>query len=143
MKKQNNIEKNLVGGLTKKGKKVLAKKILINVFTKVALKTKKPFPVIIKAIIEKLGLLLEVKTVKMRRNSHIVPSPAGANRRNYLIVKKLLSAVGLDQTNRSIVDKLSDEIFAILRARSSKSLSQRNAVVKQAIINRSNTHYRW
>jgi ribosomal protein S7 len=143
MKKNSNIYDVLLGCITKQGKRTTAKNILNEVFTKVSINTKKPSSYIMKTIIAKLDSIIEVKSVKIRKNTFLVPTPVNSKRRNYLIVKKILQSVKEDSTNRPIAQKISEEIVNIVTQKSSKSLSKKILITKQAVTNRANTHYRW
>jgi len=143
MKKNSNIYNVLLGCLTKQGKKNVAKNILNDVFNKVIFGTKKSSSYIMKTIIAKLDSIIEVKSVKIRKNTFLVPTPVSSKRRNYLIVKKILQSVKEDSTNRPMSQKLSEEIVNIATQKSSKSVSKKMLITKQAVLNRANTHYRW
>ncbi len=91
-----------------------------------------------------MGNSIEVKTMKMRKNTHVVPFAITQNRKNYLLVKKIMDSVKEDTSNRSVTEKLIDELTSILVSnKSSKSLQKNKLALKQAVSNRSNIHFRW
>jgi len=50
----------------------------------------------------------------------------------------------IDTSNRSVTEKLIDELTSILVSnKSSKSLQKNKLALKQAVSNRSNIHFRW
>jgi len=111
MKNYKTIEEILVGSLVKKGKKQLSVNIVDKAFTNASEKLNLGMTEILMKITLRLGLIVELRTIRIRRNSHNVPFVANTKRRNYLIVKKLLKAVKLDVTKRPFVDKLTDQII--------------------------------
>lgn len=144
MKKNQTLYNVFIGYLTKKGNKLHAKNILDAVFFELARKFNLPLSVILRKILRKMGSNIEIKTIKMKKNTHVVPFAINQNRRNYLLVKKIMDAVKEDTTNRPIINKLTDELTGILlSARSNKSLQKNKLALKQAVLNRSNTHFRW
>ena len=132
-----------LGYLVKKGNKIQAKKILDKTFLNLFYKTNLSLNSILKKILLKMGNIVEIKTIKRRKNTHIVPFAINKGRRNYIFVKKIMDSVKEDLTKRPLNEKLTDEMMNILRGKSSKSLTKNRNAVKFAIINRSNTHFRW
>lgn len=142
-RKQSNIYKKMIGCFTKKGKKVKAK----NIFSKSLVNVSKALSVksidILKKFTNSLGVIVDLRTVKIRRNTFTVPVPVNSNRRNYLIVKKISKVVDENNSNQCLEKKLSQEFLNLLRNKNSKSLQQRDLIVKDALKNKSNLHYRW
>ncbi len=150
LKKNNNMKKNqtlyniFIGYLIKKGNKIQAKRIIDLTFLALSKKFNLPFSTILRKILKKMGNSIEVKTIKMRKNTHIVPFAISQNRKNYLLVKKIMDSVKEDNSNRSVTVKLIDELTGILVSnKSSKSLTKNKLAIKQAVLNRSNIHFRW
>ena len=144
MKKNPNLYNVFIGYLIKKGNKIQAKRIIDSTFFALSTKFNLPFSVILRKILRKMGNSIEVKTIKMRKNTHVVPFAITQNRKNYLLVKKIMDSVKEDNTNRSVTEKLIDELTGILVSnKSSKSLQKNKLVIKQAVLNRSNIHFRW
>lgn len=142
-KKQSNIYGKIIGCFTKKGKKVKAKNILskslVNVSKILGVKSID----VLKKFTNSLGVIIDLRTVKIRRNTFTVPVPVNSNRRNYLIAKKISKVVEENSSNQCLEKKLSQEFLNILRNKNSKSLQQRDLTVKDAVKNKSNLHYRW
>lgn len=144
MKKEQSLYTIFIGYLTKKGNKIQAKRILDSTFFELSKKFTLPLSVILHKILKSMGSNVEVKTIKMRKNTHVVPFPINKTRRNYLLVKKIMDSVKEDTTNRPVTNKLIDELAGILLLnKSNKSLQKNKSDLKQAILNKSNTHFRW
>jgi ribosomal protein S7 len=135
---------NFLGFLTKKGNKVTAKKILDEAFLDVSLKTNQSGHILLIKVFLKLNSFVETKKIKFKRGTHIVPFVITSfKRKSYLIIKWLMEAVEQDNRKISIAKKLSKEILNILKNQSSKTLMKKKLNVKNALLNRSNIHFRW
>jgi len=92
----------------------------------------------------KLNSFVETKKIKFKRSTHVVPFVITSfKRKSYLIIKWLMEAVEEDKRKVPIAIKLSKEILSILRNKSSKALIKKKMNMKNALINRSNIHFRW
>jgi ribosomal protein S7 len=135
---------NFLGFLTKKGNKVTAKKILDEAFLDVSLKTNQSVHILLIKVFLKLNSFVETKKIKFKRSTHVVPFVITSfKRKSYLIIKWLMEAVEEDKRKVPIAIKLSKEILSILRNKSSKALIKKKMNMKNALINRSNIHFRW
>jgi ribosomal protein S7 len=135
---------NFLGFLTKKGNKVIAKKILDEAFLEVSLKTNQPVHILLIKVFLKLNSFVEIKKIKFRRSTHVVPFVLTSfKRKSYLIIKWLMEVVEQDKRKVPIAKKLSKEILNILKNKSSKALIKKKMNTKNAVINRSNIHFRW
>jgi ribosomal protein S7 len=143
MKKNQTLYNIFLGYLIKKGNKIQAKRIIDSTFLSLSQKLNLPLNVILRRILKKMGNSIEIKTIKMRKNTHVIPFAINHNRRNYLLVKKIMDSVHEDNSNRPINEKLTDEFTSILTDKSSKSLQKNKTALKQAVLNRSNIHFRW
>ena len=143
MKKNQTLYNIFLGYLIKKGNKIQAKRIIDSTFLSLSQKLNLPLNVILRKILKKMGNSIEIKTIKMRKNTHVIPFAINHNRKNYLLVKKIMDSVREDTSNRPINEKLTDELTSILTDKSSKSLQKNKAALKQAVLNRSNIHFRW
>lgn len=138
-----NLYTSLIGQLTKKGKKKKAIEILNNAMLSVSLKTNLSIFKIFKIISKKLGSIIETKTVKLRRNVHIIPFPLNTSRRFYLISKNIISSVNENTSKISIEEKITEEVYSLIKNKHSKSLQKKTNTLKQATKNKANIHYRW
>lgn len=120
-----------------------AKNILSFSFLKVSRKTKISFNRILLNLFLKLNTFVEVKKVKVRKNTFWVPFPIKFKRRVYLMLKWILLAVKKNKKKIPIKSKLAFEIINIIKSRRSTALKLRKDNLFQAFRNRSNSHYRW
>lgn len=142
-KKNYNVHTKLVGCLTKNGKKTKAKSSVSKSLQKVCKSLNVISIDIIKKFADVLGTVVELRTVRMRKNVFIVPVPVNSNRRNYLIVKKIIKTVLENKSHVDLEQKLVQEIISIMRNKNSKSIAERKNIVIEAVKNKSNLHYRW
>ncbi len=133
-----------IGYLTKNGQKIKSRKILNLALVAVSLKFNLSIKAVLTKILKRVGCLIEVKSVLIKNNVTLVPCIASKNRRYYLTVKKIMDSVKSDKTKRSTTEKLIDEFTGILLlTKTNKSLLKTKTEIKDAITNRSNTHFRW
>jgi len=133
----------LLGALTKKGKKTKAKKILNQTFLLISKKKKISIYKILLKIFFQLNTFVEVKKILVKRGSHIVPFSINFKRRLYLIVKWLMQSIKLDQRQVSLSIKLTTEIIKLIEKKTSFAYKAKESNIAQALLNRSNAHYRW
>ena len=149
MIKKDKILKNLfyakfLGVLMKKGKKTSAKRILDNVLVKVSRKTGLSVNLILYKVFFKLYTFVEIRRIRFSRSSYIVPFSIPFSRRIFLILKWIFLSIKLDKRKIGSVNKLSVEIFKILKnLPSSQSLKLKALNNSQAFANKANIHFRW
>jgi small subunit ribosomal protein S7 len=149
MVKKDKILKNLfyvkfLGVLMKKGKKTIAKKILDNVLVKVSRKTGLSINLILYKVFFKLNTFVEIRRIRFRRSSYIVPFSIPFSRRIFLVLKWIFLSIKFDKRKIGSVNKLSVEIFKILKnLPSSQSLKLKALNNSQAFANKANIHFRW
>lgn len=115
-----NLYRKIFCFFVKKGKKIKFLKILNTVFTKLCFITKKPIHYLLTKLFIILNVFVETKTIKTRRNVHIVPFPSNFKRRTYLILK-WISFILLKNSNKvSFSSKLLTEILFILEKKNLK-----------------------
>jgi len=141
--KKKNIYDSFLGFLTKKGNKVLARKLLYISFFKASRTTKLPMHFLIFKVFSHLNSALEAKRIRYRRSSHIVPFPVNEKRRIYLGIKWLLEAVKEDKRRQPFSDKLSFELVSVAKNMQCKSLQKKQTNDTLAAANKSNIHFRW
>jgi ribosomal protein S7 len=142
-KKVNNIYTKLVGYFTKNGKKGKSKIIIINALTNASKVLDLKAIDILKRITSSLGVIVDLRTVRIRRNVFTVPVPVNSSRRNYLIIKKISKAISENKSHINLEKKLTQEIVNIIKNKNAKSVFERDIVLKEAVKNKSNLHYRW
>jgi len=141
--KKQNLYNNLLGFLIKKGNKIGAKTVIHEAFLKLSKQTGLSNQRLLFKLFKRLNTFVEIKKVRKKRSFHLVPFSITFKRRSYLVIKWLMEAVHQDSRRISTGEKLFDEIKTTLLARSSKSLKIRNQNISQALLNRSNIHFRW
>ena len=133
----------LLGYINKKGKKTKAVNILDSAFEQIFKRTKMLPSLALKIITSKLGSLVDVKIIKIRKNTHVVPFAVKMSRAEYLLAKKIIDSVDEDDSNRSFSEKLGDELLNIIQDKPCKSITRHKQMLKQAVTNRANSHFRW
>lgn len=141
--KKKNLYFKFLGFLIKKGKKLVANKILAITFKKISLKLDIPISSIISQIFLKLNTFVEVKKIKMKRNIHYIPFPIKYSRRLHLISNWILLTVKNNNQRISFDNKLLIELSNTLLLKSSNALNLKKLNERQAIIHKANTHFRW
>jgi ribosomal protein S7 len=135
--------KRFLGFLIKKGNLISAKKILDKTFFDVSKKTGYPTEIALLKLFLILNSFVEVKKVRIRRKSFLVPFSITLKRRSYLIVRWLMQAVDEDSSRDTLSAKLSTEIIKVLTGVNTRSKKFKSLNASQAMANRSNIHYRW
>ncbi len=134
---------SFVGCLTKNGKKGIAKRIVDDAFTSAARATKLPAQVVMLETFKRLNTLVEVKSVKIGAETHVIPFSVGYKRRSYLVVKWLMQAVDGDKRKVPTSEKLSLELINTIKGKTSRSLQAKEQNTQAALSNRANIHFRW
>lgn len=133
---------NLLGNLIKEGKKLTAKVILERSLNQISNSLNIPAYKIYRRLASKLGSLVELKTVKVRRNTYKVPFPLKQSRRRFLLSRELI--VGVEKNKQKIAthQKLTQEITSYI-SKKGINVNKKKQFVKNIVANRSNIHYRW
>ncbi len=141
---QKTLYTNLLGSLVKKGKKIKANSLLKTALETVSSNLNIKPSLVIYNLSKKLSYLVELKKVKIRKNTHIVPFPVTVSRRRFLFSKELLSSFDakLIKKKVSTSEKLSEQILSFLDKRGA-NFNKKEEYLKQVVANRSNAHYRW
>jgi ribosomal protein S7 len=143
LKNEKNLYNKFLGVLTKKGNSTKAKSILDKTFTIVSKKTGSFKEIILFKLFICLNTFVEVKKVKIKRRSFLIPFSMNLERRSYLILRWLMQAIKKKTKKSSFVVMLSNEILTVISGATTDSKKLRKLNVSQAISNRSNIHYRW
>lgn len=91
------IYNNLLGNIIKRGKKVKAKKILNISIETVSSRLNTNSYILLQRLAQKIGSLVELRKIKIRKNVHIVPFPVKSYRRKFLFSKQLVSSISSDK----------------------------------------------
>jgi ribosomal protein S7 len=140
----NNIYKKFIGFFIRKGKKRLLKNMVDVVFLNLSIKLNIPTNIILLKIFILLNSFVEIKDLSIKRRNYTVPFSLTINRRAYLVLKWLKTAIDEDERKLSFGEKLKNEILTLIQnpvnARSYKIKRSNNS---KASTNRSNIHFRW
>jgi ribosomal protein S7 len=132
---------NLLGCITKNGKKTKAKKILSSALLDVSTNLNIPISKIFVNLVQKSGSIVELKKVKLRKNVHFIPFPVKKKRRYFLVSKEIINHNDSKKKLPSSI-KISDQIKSFIVKRG-KNIDKKKNLINQVIANRSNVHYRW
>jgi ribosomal protein S7 len=141
--KPNNLYIKFVGYSTKNGKKEKSRNIILNSLSLASRSLNAKAIQILKKTARYLGTVLELKNVYFRQNLITIPTAVPANRRNYLIVKKISKGVSEAKLHLSLEKKLIQEFVNTSKIKGSKSVLERELVMKDAVKHKANTHFRW
>jgi small subunit ribosomal protein S7 len=134
--------KKFVGLITKKGHKIRAKKIFLNVLLNVKKELKVPTNIVLLKMFIFLKTSVESKKIRVRRTFHLVPFPINKNRKTFLIAKWVLFALKT-RNNKTVVEKLSLEIIKLLKNLKTGAKKNKRYNVIKSLQNKSNLHFRW
>jgi len=133
---------SLITHLMRCGKKQKAKTIIINTGLFLGKQTNKQFLRIYSDIFNKIRPFVEVKKVRVRRTTYMVPFPTNFQRQKHLSAQWLLETVRNDNRKLSFQTKFKDEIVKILLNRG-ETLEKKREMYKKAEKSRSFMHFRW
>lgn len=142
-KKSKDIATKFIGCLTKKGKKGISQKIFSKAVSDACKSLKVKSGYLMKNIVRNLGVVVELRKVRIRRNNFLVPIPVNSARRNYITIKRVLSATNKNLLKTSLSYKLSKEFITVVTKKDSLSLNEKTQMLKEAYKNKSNMHFRW
>ena len=140
---QLNLYKNFVSFIFKSGKKHIWEKIISDIFLLIKKNLNFSQNIILLKIFLRLYSKIEVKKVKARRKTALVPVFISVRRRFFLALKWLLLAVNKNKLQISLKEKLFLEIFKLTKNKSCESFKQLELNNQNVYLNRANFHYRW
>jgi ribosomal protein S7 len=132
-----------LGVLLKKGKKTKAKKILDTVLLKVSKSTKLSIHLVLYRVFFNLNTFVEVRRVRVKRRSFLVPFNVSFSRRISLMLKWILLTVRNDSRRTSTINKLSIEIFTVVKNFPCNAMKFKKLNDSRACSKRANIHFRW
>jgi ribosomal protein S7 len=138
-----NLYKNFVNFIFKSGKKHIWEKIISDIFLLIKKNFKFSQNIILLKIFLRLYSKIEIKKIKTRRKTVLVPVFISVRRRFFLALKWLLLAVNKNKLQISLKEKLFLEIFKLTKNKSCESLKQLELNNQNVYLNRANFHYRW
>jgi ribosomal protein S7 len=141
--KNKNVATKFIGCLTKKGKKVTAQKLFSKSIQNTCKNLKIKSGILMKKIVQNLGVIVELRKVKIRRNTYLVPIPVNSQRRGYTIIKRILNATSKNLLKTALHNKLYKELISVAMRKDSSSIAEKTQMLKEAYKNKSNMHFRW
>lgn len=138
-----NLYKNFISFIFKSGKKHIWEKIISDIFLLIKKNLKISQNVILLKIFLRLYSKIEIKKIKTRKKTALVPVFISVRRRFFLALKWLLVAVNKNKLQISLKEKLFLEIFKLTKNKSCESLKQLEINNENVYLNRANFHYRW
>ena len=132
-----------LGFLTKKGYTIKAKKIFFNCFFSISKKKRLSTEYILFFIYKKLKSYVETKNLQIRKRTFIVPFGTTSKRRLYLILKWIINSALANKRKIPLSRKLYFELLKLLNKKYSKIVYNKKKIIRNAIKNRANSHYRW
>ena len=141
-KKYKTIYKSFLGSLIKKGQKQKTKVILDTSLRDASKLLNIPVDLVLVKLLSNLNCFVESKTIKVRKNSYVIPFPLKSKRQNFLKLKWILKAVSLTNSKESFSNKLTKEFVNIIYKKPTYSLTTRSDNINTSLKNRSNLHFR-
>ena len=135
--------KKLINHLMRSGKKSFASKLIYgNGFL-----LSKYFNKSIYALYSDVFLILrpfiEIRKVRVRRTTYMVPFPTNLQRQHYLVSQWILETLRNDNRKVEFNKKFREEIIKILLNKESVTLGKKKDLYKKAEKSRSFAHFRW
>ncbi len=131
-----------INHVTKKGKKQLASRMVLAVLSQLAKQYKLTSSRLMNQIFLRIRPYIEVRSVRVRRSSFLVPFPVNLHRQYHLASFWILEALAKDKRKLSFETKLREEFVNIL-SKKGAVLKKRADIYQLAQKNRANLHYRW
>ncbi len=142
LRKNSSFLSRFINHVTKKGKKQLATKMVLSVLSLLSKEYKLSSSRLMNQIFFKIRPFIEVRSVRVRRSSFLVPFPVNLHRQYHLASYWILEALANDKRKLSFETKMREEFINIL-SKKGAVLSKRASVYQLAQKNRANLHYRW
>lgn len=137
-----NFLSRFINHVTKKGKKQLAKKMVLSVLSILSKQYKLSSSKLMNHIFLTIRPFIEVRSVRVRRSSYLVPFPVKLHRQYHLASYWILETLANDKRKVSFETKMREEFVNILSKRGAV-LAKRASIYQLAQKNRANLHYRW
>jgi small subunit ribosomal protein S7 len=139
MKYNSTLLARFINNLMKGGKKALAEKIIYSAFDKIEKKHRvDPFETF-KLAVDNVKPYLEVTSVRVGGANYQVPTPVD-ERRGYALSCRWLIASALKRSEKTMIDKLAEEIFEAANNRGA-AIKKREDTHKMAEANKAFAHF--
>ena len=141
--KRNTFASNFTGLLLKNGGKGKASRMFENVFTYSCIRLKKPYPYIVKNLMEKLALPFELKTETRGKRQYQAPYFAKRRRYRYLAMRRIIKDVRNDKVLNNLTTRLSYEVARVLTNMPSKTVKKLEDLRQDVVTHKAYFHFRW
>lgn len=132
----------IIGSITKKGKKSLAKKALNHSLYLTSKLYNITSSKILTKTLNQISCYAEIRKVVRRKNVNLIPFPVNKTRQRFLKIKWFLHGVKLNKSKTSFMHKLREEFFKNLET--TKYIKAERTLMNNLLIkNTSNAHFRW
>lgn len=133
----------LINHLMRCGKKTNAANIVYTNGFFLSRNLNKSLNLIYSEIFTRLRPYVEVRKVRVRRTTYMVPFPTNIQRQQYLVSQWLLETLRNDKRKISFNQKFREEIIKILLTQESYTMIKKKDLYKKAEKSRSFAHFRW
>jgi len=133
---------SLMNHLMRDGKKNWAHNNIMKIGTLIGKRLKKSPHFIFERVFEILRPYIEVRKVRVRRTTYMVPFPTTEERQKHLVSSWILETVRKEKRKIDFYNKLLREIVLIL-LRKGDTIEKKREVYARAEKSRSFLHYRW
>lgn len=135
--------KKLINHLMKNGKKSFANKIIYKNGFLLSKYFNKSLYTIYSDLFIILRPFIEIRKVRVRRTTYMVPFPTNMQRQIYLVSQWLLETLNKDTRKVNVNKKFREEIIKILLNQESITVNKKKDLYKKAEKSRSFAHFRW
>jgi len=142
-KKNSIFIKKLINHLMRSGKKSFANKIIYENGFLLSKYFNKSLYAIYSDVFLNLRPFIEIRKVRVRRTTYMVPFPTNLQRQHYLVSQWILDTLRLDKRKINVNKKFREEIIKILLNQESVTLEKKKDLYKKAEKSRSFAHFRW
>ena len=126
-----------------KGKKQIVKKKIDLVLNLLIKELQVSATVLLYTFFNRLKTYVEIKKIKKRKRTFLVPTPIAGTRRVHLTLTWLYSSIASNKSKISFEKKLYSEMFSVLLNQRCMTIDLLDKNNKLSIESRVNLHYRW
>lgn len=147
MSKQN-IYKNILGNIVKKGKSAGAKKRLDAALLNASNQLNSSSSNLLYKICDRLGKMIEIRNLDLHGRVVQVPFPLDTSRRRFMLAKDIINAITFNvaksERRKNLETKLADYALSFFSKKGVTAIKQqKKQYISTLVKSRSNAHYRW
>lgn len=136
-----NISKRFANYLIKRGKKEKILTVLFLGFQNIQKENKKSYQKILYLLFKKLHLRYELRNVKKRRRTIVLPIKINAKREYFHSIKSILNSINVKEERSSFLIIFLNEIVKIITNSKCAALQERNNTLKETLKHKSIIRY--